>query len=356
MSDAPISPAAVVDWQATMLFFTETHDLYRKYIQGWFTSTRLTEHHKDLITDEYASSGEALRIREITRLRMALAYQISRDMVDVLRISQQQLPADMAMLDKEMLPSEYGFLWFDRSWVSTDINERPTTTRALTWGPASETIDSWMPGQPSKTRATTAPTKTRGVRINFYGDTDDPDDWYNTEYIGKYPEYRLIQKEMPRLQIDHSMYLPFNAQFYAADDAPPETFDKIKAKTSNSNLSRVFIALMLLMGQELTSLEEGYVPKTVAKRAMRAQIPGRVTVVTLRRRSSGHRNDDESLVEWRHRWMVRGHWAWRRCGPDLDGAIDYEGGHRRRVYISPYVKGPENAPLIGTEKVYRLSR
>lgn len=51
--------------------------------------------------------------------------------------------------------------------------------------------------------------------------------------------------------------------------------------------------------------------------------------------------------EWAHRWIVRGHWRnqWYRS----------EGVHRP-IWISPYVKGPDGMPLIGSRKVFDVRR
>ena len=44
------------------------------------------------------------------------------------------------------------------------------------------------------------------------------------------------------------------------------------------------------------------------------------------------------------RFMVRGHWRNQACGAKM--------GQRRPVYVAPYLKGPEDAPLKSSETVY----
>jgi hypothetical protein len=53
-------------------------------------------------------------------------------------------------------------------------------------------------------------------------------------------------------------------------------------------------------------------------------------------------------VEWSKRWVVRGHWRWQSYGPGRT--------ERRRIWISPFIKGPDGAPLVVSEKVYDLRR
>lgn len=72
-----------------------------------------------------------------------------------------------------------------------------------------------------------------------------------------------------------------------------------------------------------------------------------VRVITLRR-PAGEKSTGESDREWKHRWMVRGHWRMQPWGPKRERV--------RPVWIAPHIKGPEDKPLIGGEKVYHLKR
>lgn len=71
-----------------------------------------------------------------------------------------------------------------------------------------------------------------------------------------------------------------------------------------------------------------------------------VNVIDLRR---AVRRDQEAVAEaernYQHRWIVRGHWRQQAYGPGRS--------ERRNIYIAPHVKGPEGAPMIEREKVYR---
>jgi hypothetical protein len=124
------------------------------------------------------------------------------------------------------------------------------------------------------------------------------------------------------------------------------------------NPRRLLCALWLLLGQTVTSTVPADIDRARRKRAGRAQIPARVTVVQLRNIES-RRGEGESLVEWSHRWVVRGHPAWRACGPNHPLAEPYPDDPTRfrcRVWIAPFQKGPADKPLVVTEKVYALHR
>lgn len=72
-----------------------------------------------------------------------------------------------------------------------------------------------------------------------------------------------------------------------------------------------------------------------------------VTVVDLRRQYVPQDQDpdvdDGGGRRYRHRWVVSGHWRNQAHGPDRS--------LRRKQWIPSYVKGPEGAPLLSTERV-----
>jgi hypothetical protein len=51
--------------------------------------------------------------------------------------------------------------------------------------------------------------------------------------------------------------------------------------------------------------------------------------------------------EYRHQWVVRGHWR-QQWYPSI--------ADHRPVWIAPHIKGPDGAPLLGGEKVYAWQR
>jgi hypothetical protein len=72
-----------------------------------------------------------------------------------------------------------------------------------------------------------------------------------------------------------------------------------------------------------------------------------VTVIDLRRLYAPQDADPDEGREggrrYRHRWVVSGHWRQQAYGP--------ERSLRRQQWIPAYVKGPDGAPLLATERV-----
>lgn len=89
-------------------------------------------------------------------------------------------------------------------------------------------------------------------------------------------------------------------------------------------------------------------PKDDARRARRDGRPEpAVTLIDLRRLYRPQVPDEEggegSARRYRYRWVVSGHWRNQAFGPARS--------LRRQTWIPSYVKGPDGAPLLETERV-----
>lgn len=108
----------------------------------------------------------------------------------------------------------------------------------------------------------------------------------------------------------------------------------------------MFRALCYLLSQRVTSSEQEEPTRTTRKLVKRGGgEPAPIRVVTLRGAQSatvGSASDREYV----HQWMVRGHWR-RHWYPSIK--------QHRPLFIAPYIKGPDGAPLLGGEKVYRAT-
>lgn len=71
-----------------------------------------------------------------------------------------------------------------------------------------------------------------------------------------------------------------------------------------------------------------------------------VSIIDLRHRyvpKDADAGEETGARRYRHRWVVSGHWRNQPYGPERE--------MRRRQWIPSYVKGPDGAPLMVTEKV-----
>jgi len=73
--------------------------------------------------------------------------------------------------------------------------------------------------------------------------------------------------------------------------------------------------------------------------------PKAVRVISLRRREGSGRSNGATDRTYFHQWYVRGHWR-NQWYPSR--------GVHRPVWISPHLKGPDDAPVLTGTKVYKI--
>lgn len=117
-------------------------------------------------------------------------------------------------------------------------------------------------------------------------------------------------------------------------------------------LLSLFGSMLLFMEQRVLVAKEERPARATRRRLEREGWTHEpmVRVVQLRRAAAETgRRDGAAPVEWSCRWVVSGHWRQQACGPDR--------AERRPVFVLPYVKGPENAPLKApAERVFAVVR
>jgi len=108
-------------------------------------------------------------------------------------------------------------------------------------------------------------------------------------------------------------------------------------------------AIWRLLNQTLAVHTKQQPPRAFMKRALRAKMDVKhITIVRLRRPRQENEHDEHGSVEWSHRWVVGGHWR-NQWYPSIS--------LHRQIWISPYVKGPEDLPLVVNKaRIFALVR
>ena len=279
---------------------------------------------------------------------IAEPFLITDDMTHVVKAAADALD-DSDILDPTLAPSPYGIARFNTPLPVLDARGREMLAHWMMWQPVTK----------SGPDAFGVVRERAGIAVSSWNDTDDPDDIYGilTDLLPeKISQFDAIVGRWGLLGVD---FVPSGSQLGPpATGLPAEAERRIVADgdTPNrpTNMIRYAHALWLLLGQTIVETERQDIrPRRKGPRRM--NLPKPVTVVKLRhiaKPPSGEPAD----VHWRHRWYVRGHWAWRQCGKDHPMAQEYDRGHRVRLWISPYVKGPDGAPFVQSEKVNVLAR
>jgi hypothetical protein len=117
--------------------------------------------------------------------------------------------------------------------------------------------------------------------------------------------------------------------------------------------SYVMHALMLMLQQPpeiITVSKRELSNKKQLKRLKAKSIPSEVTVIDIRHKyrsvsASGSPTDRE----YSRRWLVIGHWRWQPM-KDKETGLPI----RKRIWINPYIKGPDDKPFVATKRVQAL--
>lgn len=113
--------------------------------------------------------------------------------------------------------------------------------------------------------------------------------------------------------------------------------------------ARAVVCSWVLMQQPVASVTTVEADRAGRRRLARAghDTPSPVRIITLRHTSKANSHTGESGREYHHQWVVNGHWR--------NHWYPKEKRHKP-VWITPYIKGPEGAPILGGEKVHVWKR
>jgi hypothetical protein len=286
------------------------------------------------------SSGDPVRGALVTAfpaaVRTAYAYRVSADMCTLMEHAASQLD-ETDRFDATLAPTGCGMIHFERSLPLRDARGKSMSVDWAVWGPAS-IVGGNVPG----------------IAVYWFNDAVRSPDEYTRALASDWtPDIeRLLRDLVGRWAFIGSDVIPDGKELGPAY-TPLTSIEQLgiladgDQPVPHTNTHRYLHALFLLLNQTITVAEDEHVRRTALRAAWRMNLPGRVTVIKLRR-AEYQRREGESLVHWSHRWVVRGHWRWQRCGV---GSTE-----RRRIWIHPHVKGPDGLPLVQSEKVYSLDR
>lgn len=285
-------------------------DLYRDIVGD----VPITEHARSAAEEYLRMTGPAVRA--------AYAFWASEDMMQLVRVAGDQLPGT-AYLTHEDLPAECGFAMFEKPFV---VNELPVA--GLMWHPFSTTR---LAG-PKLDNMDRQGRRVPGIQLTVLA--SNPDVWKLVAPPGEVEVGNWMAAVWGHCAPIDFMFIPYETRI---GPAPIE-----------QSPHRTFLSFCLMLNAAITEVTSEAAPRQFARRAKRVGLPQRVNVIKLRRINRNEHAIGESKVEWSHRWFVRGHWHTYYYGPGRSLT--------KRIWLSPYIKGPEHLPLAVTEKVYALVR
>lgn len=293
---------AIVEGKSTPLHVpgfaaaVEDPDVFvRQYVPG----ADLPRPHLQRLTEHVASG-----------LEVADLFYVSRDFTYLALSSAAELP-DLTVR-REELPAKFGFLvWED------PIGEIP-----------------WTDGMAAKLRVISWTLVPNGVWFNLYIQPEDGVD--------------LAPAEREALRQDAGWLVPFNTGI----GVPFDVIAGSKVDDEAGRVARTILATFFLMQQPgVATSTEQHAERSVQKAYARQNRPApTVSIVDLRKhtRPANEHDEPEERRKISVRFMVRGHWKRQAYGAGRS--------LRRTIYVAPFMKGPDNAPLKTHPTVVRRLR
>jgi hypothetical protein len=291
------------EWRQVLDLMIELREFWRSF-EGIELARRVIEGAQDLqpLDAEKLADGAAALVE------LSAPIWVSAQMVDLLEVAAHQMPDQRLLLID--VPMSAGFALLERSIEVSDGYER-APVHAVAWC-VSDVI---------------TPSSRAGVVFYLYSRAMPLPRFALWEFGTTIAESyeRLLRKGVE---------------------------NTVGIKESFFEVLRLFAAFWHLIQQPIAHVSEERAPRQVHKRAERAGIEKKdsIRVVTLRRLRV-EREDSETgekrEIEWDHRWIVTGHWR-NQFYRSLNT--------HRLIWINPYVKGPEDKPLVVGQKAYRWVR
>lgn len=287
----------------------------RRKLLNWWRGPVATAFIGSKYPDKSDAFARWLAAHEATVLCDGEMFFISDEMTEVARAAAQTLPE--FRLEAEDLPSEMGTILFHHPIAQAvkEDGERCDIIAATWW---SGTI----PGSDD-----------RGIWFCWYEDRDggalSPSD------PNQDASRAALKTTMPRLLFERYTIARLGCSW---EDGVERRVVGMPA----------VVSALLLMQQPLAARERKEALPLDRRRAVRANISDTsVTVVTLRHQVAPGAESVVRPRDWRHRWIVRGHWR--------NQWLPSRGTHRP-TWINAHIKGPEDLPIKVTEKVHVWAR
>lgn len=284
---------------------------------------------------------------EVVRLEDAELFYVTAPMMQLADVAARSLPE--YQLTQQDLPAPTGLMFFaEPIKTMPDFRHPADPSRpvrieyvAVTWG--------WWHGG-----------TTPGFWVTWWSDARRffDDAIANGNFEGELREQTL--KACGRIVIDSESVFDIDVDGSGRDEIEQRSSELMskypkgqweeKESERRADLHAKFVlrTLWTLMQQPITSDDTLEPSRADRRRLTRRGIDAApVRVIGLRRGPSSSGTDGDSSREYRHRWLVRGHWKQQW----------YPGRQvHRPIWIAPHIKGPDGAPLLGGEKVYALRR
>lgn len=297
------------------------------------------------------SAPEAITELVAGLLESASPYYVSRSIAQMLQDALPSVPDDTSLLPHD-LPSRAGYVYIDEphGWPVPVITPGGYQHFLKSFLFASGQVEdskginvicfgySTQPGRHGRLGGNDFTGQGR-LAWQVWGSTDTVA--HNTVNIMESEKFTEVQGADSTFGYT---YIDVHKPYYKRVDVPVPEYTGM-VDSLEYHLRKMVAAVIHFMGQRIVKHVTHHPSRAVARRLPAHVADPVVQVITLRTRE--YRSDDEATGEreYHTRWIVRGHWR-NQWYPS-------EGRHKP-IYVNPYVKGPEGAPVKNATKLFAV--
>jgi hypothetical protein len=288
----------------------------------------------------------------------AECFFVKDEMTDLILFASSKLD-ETDEIDLSLVPADRGFAYFEKPLPVQDVRGREMLINLILWkkvfgedGKMALSVSYWNDSQTNPDDLAKEILKNPNDVTRLLGRFH----WVSCRSV--FQHQRLGKEELIADENELSAIRKLTFKENGIELISEEEWENYKATkiTPATNTTRLMWSYFLIMSQTLTEVSK-HQPENRAqrKRIEREKLPAEFVVVQFRKRRYINADTDEtheeSAVEWSHRWIVGGHWRWQPYKDPIS-----KGTIKKRIWISPYVKGPEDKPLIAKSKVFVLAK
>ena len=285
------------------------------------------------------------------KLLSADAIWVSPEICDVVEAARRGFKPES--MEREDFIVHTGFLYFAKPLYTRDRNGNTCSVGAISWcpikiegdaDPEPETVDfveGKTTGRISSYReeaASTKPDDRWGMSIALYSSAYADEDDFAVEH-------RDAMRNMGACEL---VPLHFTVIEFGDTLDEGQLYDLDGRYTGADEWWQLVQSCLRMMQQRIAVRVEGSLDRASRRRWEReGKPPPEVLIIRLRRPASPKHDGEPSTVNWTHQWIVDGFWR-DQWYPSLQ--------MHRQIYISPYVKGPADKPLVVKKRFYKWDR
>ncbi|HWI69514.1 MAG TPA: hypothetical protein VNS88_14265 [Nitrospiraceae bacterium] len=313
--------------QERLLGTIKHNPLFRHYISDF----------QEAAYENLFPEGMMLRLHEYM-LQEADPMYVSSEVTDMWDYARESFKPEM--LYAWDLPANISFALLPRPLTITDTDGNAISFRAISWIPASESEEiDWSEDTPPG-----------GVWYTLWSHIDDGNDSFYRSDI-EAPE-RESWEALGQWSILFSGLLPFGkSEDYEMqafqDPGVGDDVDSLDNAIKVRRLTWILLQTFWRLSRQIVPTKAP-LPRQLRRDRKRHYRTEDVTVITLRRqRHPDHPDHEAGEVDWKWQWVVRGHWR-NQWYPSIK--------QHRQIWVMPYMKGPEDAPIKPVKRAFEFTR